>query len=292
MQLIGLPLTLDIAGIVIALTALIPLRDVVRLVQTQRLRGAWCGLTALVLCCIVMLAASAVRLLGRVPDSGDLPSSVIHVLGPSFALGVALLTRATARDMLRIAALALEAVNDPLTGLANRRRFDEVLDAEWRRAAREGQPMSLIMIDLDGLKLINDTHGHPAGDVCLRAVARAVGESLNRAGDLAARIGGDEFAVVLPGTGAIGAAGVAERIRLAIRECQMPEGAGFWRSMTASLGVATVLPDGTAEASAPAMLVAAADAQLYEAKRDGRDRVRCTDFGRSPVSVMIKAQVA
>ena len=203
----------------IASTALIPLHDVVRLVQTPRLRGAWCGLTALVLCCIVILAVPAVRLLARVPDAGDLPSPEIHVLGPSFAFGVALPTRVSARDMLRVAALALEASNDLLTGLANRRRFDETLDAEWRRAAREGESMSLIMIDIDGLKLTIDTRGHSAGDACLRSVARAIGSSLNRAGDLAARIGGG-CTVVLPGAGAIAAAGAHPDVETSFPDAQ------------------------------------------------------------------------
>lgn len=172
------------------------------------------------------------------------------------------------------AELAHLAHSDGLTGLANRRRFDEALDAEWRRAARDDGPISLLLIDVDRFKLFNDRYGHQGGDACLRAVAEAVRGITARPGDLSARYGGEEIAVVLPGTDAAGAAAVAERIRRAVEALALPH-AGNPRCggvVTVSLGCATSGPEAGRLTDAGA-LIAAADACLYEAKRTGRNRV-------------------
>jgi diguanylate cyclase (GGDEF)-like protein len=154
------------------------------------------------------------------------------------------------------------ALTDDLTGLANRRRFTEALTGELSRAERFGTPVTLLLGDLDGFKLINDRLGHLAGDEALRTFARAVQRS-TREIDLAARIGGDEFAVLLPETDAEGARQVAERIRLELREA-----GGLPEPITASYGVAEHIPSTSAE-----QLLAAADRCLYEAKAGGRDMV-------------------
>ncbi len=164
-------------------------------------------------------------------------------------------------------ALATLAARDGLTGLANRRSFDEALDREARRSARAGTPLALLMMDVDGFKPFNDAYGHGGGDDCLRRVAGAIGGTVRRAGDLAARYGGEEFAVILPSTGVEGAAVAAERIRAAVAGLGIPHRAApVGDSVTISVGGAAA-----AGCSGPDLL-AAADAALYRAKRAGRDR--------------------
>jgi diguanylate cyclase (GGDEF)-like protein len=158
---------------------------------------------------------------------------------------------------------------DALTGIPNRRQFDEVLEQEWRRAHREGWSLSLVMLDIDLFKQLNDTYGHQTGDECLRRVAAAVSASLHRAGDVAARFGGEEFAIVLPVTDVDGARALAEEIRLKIHGLRIPHETSPNRAVTVSLGVASVVPH---DGLAPEWLVAAADRALYRAKHDGRNR--------------------
>jgi diguanylate cyclase (GGDEF)-like protein len=158
---------------------------------------------------------------------------------------------------------------DHLTGISNRRRFDDSLAQEWQRAAREQTPLSLVAIDIDHFKAYNDHYGHPQGDQCLIRVARALATCVTRPTDLVARCGGEEFAGLLPSTDSTGAARLAGQMRAAIEA----EGLEHARSpthphVTISLGVATVVPQ--AEESAQ-LLVDLADAALYEAKGAGRN---------------------
>lgn len=181
----------------------------------------------------------------------------------------------TLRDMTehKKAQLALQrlATVDGLTGLVNRRVFDETLQVEWRRALRHSQPLSLILADIDHFKEFNDRHGHLRGDDCLRAVGDALLSTLFRTADLAARYGGEEFAVILPGTDEAGALVVAERLRAAVGAMRLPDkDGGESLSVTMSVGVATAMP---AVDSNPANLIAAADDALYTAKNGGRDSV-------------------
>jgi len=161
------------------------------------------------------------------------------------------------------------ATTDPLTGLGNRRLFDERFAAEIARAARSGEPLSLLMCDVDHFKPFNDRYGHAAGDACLVGVARALEGVVRRPADVAARHGGEEFALVLPATGQEGAVAIAERVRKAVRDLAIPhEGnpahAGV---VTLSVGVATVIGAWSA-----AEVFALADRALYAAKDAGRDR--------------------
>ena len=162
--------------------------------------------------------------------------------------------------------------SDVTTGLANRRRFDEALEHEWRRAARTQTPLAVVMADIDSFKQYNDTLGHPQGDKCLAAVADVFVQSLGRAGDLAARYGGEEFVVLIPGTDHAGALSIAESLRAAcearaIAHPNSPVGP----VVTISLGVASCIPS---DDISPTFLVSEADAALYRAKLDGRNRVR------------------
>lgn len=158
---------------------------------------------------------------------------------------------------------------DGLTGLANRRLFDEVLASEWARARRHHEPLALLMLDIDFFKKYNDRYGHLAGDDCLRRVAGQIRSALHRAGDLAARYGGEEFAVIAPGIDAEGALALAEGIRQAIEGQAIPHADAPGGSVTVSIGVALLIP---AE-EAPQILIAQADRALYQAKSNGRNRV-------------------
>ncbi|CAO3441644.1 diguanylate cyclase (GGDEF domain) with PAS/PAC sensor [Azospirillum argentinense] len=161
--------------------------------------------------------------------------------------------------------------NDGLTGIANRRRFDEVLLREWRRCGRAQLPLSLIMLDVDQFKPYNDHYGHQAGDECLRAVAQLLAEQMMRPGDLIARYGGEEFVCLLPETDEEGAVQVAERLRQTVTGQRLPHAVSHVADhITISLGVGTARPllDDT-----PDRLTQLADGLLYEAKRAGRNRV-------------------
>ena len=162
------------------------------------------------------------------------------------------------------------AYRDALTGLPNRRAFDEQFKREWDRARRSGLPLSLMSIDIDWFKSYNDRYGHPEGDECLRRVAEVITECLRRPGDFAARVGGEEFQVVMPETDAAGALLVAQLLESSLRERAIPHlGSAFGR-VTCSIGVAT---EATVAQSRPESLLSHADRGLYESKRRGRSRV-------------------
>ncbi len=161
------------------------------------------------------------------------------------------------------------SVIDPLTNTANRRYFDEVLDQEWKRARREKQNLSLLMVDIDLFKSFNDLLGHLAGDDCLKRVAQILNSCLHRPGDLVARYGGEEFGVVLPNTNFEGAREMAENMRQSVAEQLIAHpGPESEEMVTVSLGFSTVVPSLGLE---PKDLVAAADKALYRAKENGRN---------------------
>lgn len=166
--------------------------------------------------------------------------------------------------------LRRQAAIDGLTGIANRRAFDETLERECRRAARAMEPMALLLVDVDHFKAFNDHYGHQAGDECLRAVALALAAAVQRPGDLPARYGGEEFAVILPDTELDGAAAMAERLRAAILALAIPHaGNSAGPVVSISVGAAALFPP----MASPAELVARADHALYDAKHHGRNRV-------------------
>lgn len=164
--------------------------------------------------------------------------------------------------------LAVMATTDSLTGLCNRRRFDEVLDSEWRRAQRSGDNVAMLLIDVDHFKKYNDQFGHQTGDAVLAAIARCIGDSTRRAADVAARYGGEEFVVLLPGCSMQDAFEKAERIRAAVSALPASDGAPG-ATPTISVGVAAMSPR---VGAAFGDLVKAADTALYEAKATGRNR--------------------
>ncbi|HEB85857.1 MAG TPA: diguanylate cyclase [Gammaproteobacteria bacterium] len=160
---------------------------------------------------------------------------------------------------------------DGLTGIANRRHFDQVLEAEWRRADREQTMLSLIMTDIDFFKLFNDNYGHQGGDDCLKQVSAALQKTICRPGDLVARYGGEEFVLILPNTPVESAMIIAEKLCASVRELKIKhELSKVSDVVTFSMGVATMIP---APGMVSGLLISAADQALYEAKEEGRNRV-------------------
>ena len=182
-------------------------------------------------------------------------------------------------DELQQANRKLEQLSmiDGLTGIANRRRFDQQLRMDWRRMAAEQRPLALLMVDADAFKPLNDVRGHLYGDECLRELARICGEFAGGADDLVARFGGEELVLLLPGRDIEAAMDVAEALRIAVEVQAMPHPASpVAAHVTVSIGVATLVPQG---ALAPDRLIASADRAMYAAKRHGRNRVCAASAG-------------
>jgi diguanylate cyclase (GGDEF)-like protein len=179
--------------------------------------------------------------------------------------------QAANQELLRLARELLRLANlDSLTHLANRRCFDQHFGQEWRRLAREQQPLALIICDIDYFKQYNDTYGHLAGDACLRQVSDILQACIQRPADLVVRYGGEEFAILLPNTTTIGAIHIAQQIQTEIHKLQTAHaGSTISAYLTVSQGIATLIPDLEID---PNFLIAAADQALYRAKQAGRDR--------------------
>ncbi|HEY9150870.1 MAG TPA: diguanylate cyclase [Gammaproteobacteria bacterium] len=172
------------------------------------------------------------------------------------------------RELHRLSSL------DGLTGIANRRQFDDVLEREWQRSVRNDTPLSLILLDIDYFKPFNDRYGHQAGDDCLRMVARTLDRVVQRPTDLVARYGGEEFVVVLPDTNQAGAEAVARELLKEVRDLRIThEASKVTDHLTLSIGTTT---RDSGQPSSAADLVAAADQALYLAKEQGRNRVETT----------------
>jgi diguanylate cyclase (GGDEF)-like protein len=182
-----------------------------------------------------------------------------------------LVLRERTRQLLRLASI------DGLTGLPNRRSFDETLDQEWRRARRNRTPLSLALIDIDFFKRYNDHYGHQAGDDCLKTVAATLAHAAERPGEIVARYGGEEFAVVLPLCDVPTARALAEKMRKRVADLALPHaGSLIGDHVTISCGVATLMGDIKSAEAMPdeAALITAADQALYAAKEAGRDQVQ------------------
>jgi diguanylate cyclase (GGDEF)-like protein len=179
--------------------------------------------------------------------------------------------------------LEILSTTDALTGLANRRRLGQVLEAEWRRSLRAHRPVGLAMVDIDFFKPYNDHYGHVAGDLCLSKVAQALADAVRAGVDMVCRYGGEEFVIVMPEADASQTMVVAERARRAIAELELPHLMGGTGTITVSIGTASTIPT---PSTLPEALVRRADAALYEAKESGRNQVRgaMADDGGSPAA--------
>ncbi|BAY27117.1 response regulator receiver modulated diguanylate cyclase [Calothrix sp. NIES-2100] len=184
-----------------------------------------------------------------------------------------LLQQAQVYKQLEAANQALQHIAnvDGLTGLANRRRFDDYLNTQWINLAQEELPLSLILCDIDFFKFYNDKYGHPAGDVCLQKVGQVLSHTAQKNQDLVARYGGEEFAVIMPNTHAFGAVHVAAAMQAGVRDLKIVHhGSDVSEYVTLSMGVATMVPSWE---SSPSDLIVKADKALYQAKAEGRDRI-------------------
>jgi diguanylate cyclase (GGDEF)-like protein/PAS domain S-box-containing protein len=206
---------------------------------------------------------AALRLV-RDPGTG-IPSGILNTVRD-------ISERKRSDEQLRDAYRTVEAMalTDGLTGLANRRRFDQYLAIEWRRSLRNPHPFSLLMLDVDLFKAYNDTYGHQRGDSCLKQIAEACMDVVSRPGDLLARFGGEEFVAALPNTDSEGALQVANEICESLRNRRLPHSSSPFGIITISIGCATLIPQ--ADRHAPD-LIAMADHALYTAKSNGRNQV-------------------
>ncbi len=228
-------------------------------------------------------AVGASDYLVKLPDQLELVARIRHHSRGYISLlqrDAAYRSLRASQDELAQANLELRklAALDGLTGIANRRRFDEAIDTEWQRARRGQAPLSLLICDVDHFKHYNDSLGHPAGDLCLKKTAAVLTGQLKRPADLAARYGGEEFAILLPETGLDGALKLAEDCRRHLEQLAQPHPAAPCGTVTMSIGVASALPS---EGGSIEALIAAADGALYEAKRAGRNRVAATSACQS-----------
>jgi diguanylate cyclase (GGDEF)-like protein/PAS domain S-box-containing protein len=161
--------------------------------------------------------------------------------------------------------------SDPLTGIANRRMFDRILDVEWSKARAAGEPLSLVTLDIDFFKQYNDSYGHPQGDLCLQQVAGLLADTATRTRDLCARLGGEEFVMLLPATSEDAARIIAERFARQLSRAAIPHrNSRVADVLTVSIGLATIVPGAR---DAPGAFIDLADTRLYRAKTEGRNRI-------------------
>ncbi|MCF8168267.1 MAG: diguanylate cyclase [Rhodoferax sp.] len=237
-------------------------------------RGKYFMMTGLVIAIVTLLLRALGATRGGAADmaslTGSNPSqtlSLFMALGVilMLSIGFVLMSKDRADDMNRVL-----ATQDDLTGLANRRRLNEVFFNEWARSQRSGHPLALAMIDIDQFKNYNDHYGHQAGDLCLKSVAQVIQSAAGRAGDLAARYGGEEFVLILPDTDAKAAHRLAEGLRAAVQGMSLVHAKSSGGTVSVSIGVAALEDGCYADADA---LLQAADQALYRAKNGGRNQV-------------------
>ncbi len=264
----------EFTGMGLAVHAVVVAATLAALLSVARLRAAtaeqlWLTVGLVASCVEVWLTlhSSARYALGwYLAKGGSLLTSVVVLLSLMHEI-----TRLYSEAAMSNKALHTLARRDGLTGVSNRRHFDEVLAQEFARARRQQLPVALIMLDVDKFKVFNDTYGHPAGDECLCRVAGAIQSSLRRPGDMAFRYGGEEFAVLLPATDVEGARVVGEAIRSAVSALGMEHLGSSFGIVTISAGVGWIMPYDGSERTQD--LVSMADHALYQAKEAGRDRV-------------------
>lgn len=268
---------LVIAGAALLIMGLVPIRRLIAQLPSSRLRHSWYVLTALI---VFFIAGYFTYVVANWNDRVALPGLVVpgvFFLGGCFVALVNLLSLKTALDVRRLAILEQESITDPLMGIYNRRYLEPRLADEVARASRYRTPLSVLLIDVDRFKRVNDVHGHQAGDVVLKGLARLITKTV-RVTDIVARYGGEEIIVLAPNTTVKTAERLAERLRAAIETVTFPVAAETGGEngalhVTVSVGV-TCFGPGALDAR---MLIRRADEALYQAKAAGRNRVMVSD---------------
>jgi diguanylate cyclase (GGDEF)-like protein len=255
------------AGVCILVASLFPVWRLIRLLPSQRLRRNWVLLTALILLFICGYVGYGFFLQRSGPRPDELLVTVTFFCGAIFVLLVNKFSVQTAIDLQRISALEHETITDPLMGVFNRRYLERRLREEFHRAQRYHLPLSILLIDIDHFKFLNDTWGHPVGDQVLVQLGKLVMNTV-RYTDIVARYGGDELLVIAPNTSTNAACRLGERLRLAVEETPLVTGEQSL-PYTVSIGIAA-LGDTHCDGIS---LLSCADEALYCAKRDGRNRV-------------------
>ncbi|MDD3765096.1 MAG: GGDEF domain-containing protein [Nevskiales bacterium] len=265
---------LVIAGILVLVASLAPVKAVIDQLPSGKIRQRWFALAALICSFIVGYVAYAIvfALQPTEPDGMSLIVPAVFFCGACFVILTARLSIQTAIGLRRVSLLEQQTITDPLTGLYNRRYLDRRLEEELSRARRYGAPLTVLMVDIDHFKRVNDEHGHPAGDLALSYLGKLLLQIV-RQSDIAARYGGEEFMVIAPQTPMATAAVLAERIRQQVESHKLiitsQHGERSEIRLTVSIGVA-----GASQATTTVEeLVADADAALYQAKQSGRNRV-------------------
>jgi len=258
---------LVIAGLIILVGALLPLNDLIHLLPSGKMRNKWYIQSGLILFFILGYLFYLIRFW----DSGNLLVPLVFFLGAAFVWLTIHLSKQTAMDIKRVLELEKENITDPLIGIYNRRYMDKRLDEEIDRALRYQQPLSMLLIDIDFFKNVNDHYGHPVGDQVLRHWGGLI-LSVVRASDIVARYGGDEILVITPSTPPLAAYALAERIRkhIELHKFFLSSDPNLKSiSLTASIGVASL----TNENAEAVKLLKETDQALYLAKSKGRNCV-------------------
>jgi diguanylate cyclase (GGDEF)-like protein len=258
-----------VAGTVILWLALIPVRQLMQCLPQGPVRSRWYLMTVFITLFIAGYLGYGWVYWQSHSRATDLIVPLVFFFGACFVLLTSALSLQTAKDVLRISVLERETATDPLTGVHNRRYMEQCFNTEFASANRYGQPLCVLMLDIDHFKRINDTYGHQIGDQVLIDLGKILRLAV-RETDVVARYGGEEFVVITPHTTLEGAITLAERMRKAIEShgVALPNDAGVI-TVTASFGVATLTP----EVKNSESLVHLADMSLYRAKQEGRNRV-------------------
>lgn len=264
--------SLVLIGLVLHVATLAPLRRLITMLPAGSLRNKWLAMTGLIFLFIAGYLGYITVLWGQQTEWNELPIPGIFLFGALFVWLTIGLSLQTAADLRRIDLLETENITDPLTRVYNRRYLDRRLEEEVARSKRYSLELSVLMLDIDHFKRVNDTYGHQAGDVTLSTLGGLVKNSL-RDLDVVARYGGEEFLVICTNTAIDGAALVAERLRQLIESHQVEITDGTGTSQTIQISISIGAACLSASVDSKEKLVQAADQALYRAKEEGRNRV-------------------
>lgn len=265
-------LGLSLGGLAVLASALPPLFKALSQMPLSAVRTRWYLLASLIIVLLPLHALELVRCYHQPASWNDLPLMATLLLGACLARIASSMALQNTLDMRRVTLLEQESITDPLTGIYNRRYLDRRLDEEFERARRYRMPLSILLIDIDHFKQVNDSYGHQTGDLVLNYLGRLLLDAM-RSSDIVARYGGEEFLIIAPNTNGHTAQGLAERLREHIANHKMVlSNTPRQRqeiAVTASIGVADIY----AHIESAEEMLRVADLALYQAKQDGRNRV-------------------